>query len=71
MSESLNRFTLLESQLLSKSLAQIVSALSELKREIILTESKTYLSSIVSKAASRFESTKNIIKYQYLEVTFA
>lgn len=69
MSESLNKFTFLESQLLSKNLAQIVSALSELKREIILTESKTYLSSVVSKAANRFESTKNIIKYQYLEVT--
>jgi hypothetical protein len=68
MSSSLARFTLLESKLLTEDLGEIVNTLSELRQEIIRTENPTLVSSVVFKGANRFENTKNIIKYQYLQV---
>lgn len=68
MSDLLNTFTSYEQQLVSDDIGQVVKALSEIKKLIKKTESKVLLNSIVSKTANNFEFTKNIRKYQYIEV---
>ncbi len=67
-SDVVQAFFAYEKNLTSDDLGQVVKSLSEMKKIIYATENKLLLNSAVSKIVNNFETTKNIHKYQYLEV---
>lgn len=69
-SDVFQAFFAYEKNLTSDDLGQVVKSLSEMKKIIYATENKLLLNSAISKIVNNFESTKNIHKYQYLEVKY-